>query len=668
MRTATTGNQDFRLYKKLPIPSQHTNAFKVSRRKQQLVFCNVESTTIEQQSLSQNGGIKDVTQKELEQKIQLKQQTTVPSLLLFLPGTDGTSSGLDTHIPDVSRLGWDVRAVYFSPYERPSWQELTTECIDILRKARESYPHICLACESFGACLGLRVALQRPDLVDRLILVNSATAFSRSQVVLPTLFAQSNVLQFFPQQLYDVAQAILVPFIVSPSRLGQVSSEKLRSMMHMEPQLDRDIYINLDRSEGYRNGGGQQSGGGGYYPPAQAGSHRLSLLLEGDLQDAQLAQIQAETLVVCSANDDLLNSMEEGSRLLKIIPNAIRIILPNCNHTPLLDRDFSFGNILQQANFLPPSSPPPFRTWPPQEQLDEEMYNRWESSIRNLLPLRRVLSPVVIGLQNIPSPQTIGTRPIMFVGNHSMYGFLDTFLISLELKLYGIQTSGLAHRGHWLGPLGPFFESYGAVKADPVSVYRALKENKALLVFPGGGKEVNKRKGDQYRLFWDSQPNLVRMAAKSGALVIPFSIVGIDDAYDIYMGPDQILNDQFLGQLSRYVLSQIDPDGELEPSESVAPISYFPGTKIPSLLPVPSFQRLYYKFSEPIDFASNQCNHKDRQDCAKYYKQLQDNVEEGIEELLVLRAQDNNNDLGTRIVNGVKSRLPQFSTILGDLR
>lgn len=34
--------------------------------------------------------------------------------------------------------------------------------------------------ESFGAVLALAVAAQRPDLVDRLVLVNPATSFQRS--------------------------------------------------------------------------------------------------------------------------------------------------------------------------------------------------------------------------------------------------------------------------------------------------------------------------------------------------------------------------------------------------------------------------------------------------------------------------------------------------------
>ena len=53
-----------------------------------------------------------------------------------------------------------------------------------------------------------------------------------------------------------------------------------------------------------------------------------------------------------------------------------------------------------------------------------------------------------------------------------------------------MQVRGLAHPGHWKGPLGPIFEAFGAVKASPMSAYKLLKEGEAVLLFPGGGREV----------------------------------------------------------------------------------------------------------------------------------------------------------------------------------
>ena len=53
-----------------------------------------------------------------------------------------------------------------------------------------------------------------------------------------------------------------------------------------------------------------------------------------------------------------------------------------------------------------------------------------------------------------------------------------------------VQVRGLAHRGHWQGPLGPFFERFGAVRASPLAAYRLLSQGEAVLLYPGGGKEV----------------------------------------------------------------------------------------------------------------------------------------------------------------------------------
>lgn len=55
-----------------------------------------------------------------------------------------------------------------------------------------------------------------------------------------------------------------------------------------------------------------------------------------------------------------------------------------------------------------------------------------------------------------------------------------------------LQVRGLAHPGHWNTPLGGIFESFGAVKASPMSAYKLLKSGEAVLLFPGGGREVRK--------------------------------------------------------------------------------------------------------------------------------------------------------------------------------
>jgi pimeloyl-ACP methyl ester carboxylesterase len=58
--------------------------------------------------------------------------------------------------------------------------------------------------ESFGGCLACRLALQAPQLVERLVLVNPATCFGASFGGVSSLIAQTGLLSLFPEQLYEV--------------------------------------------------------------------------------------------------------------------------------------------------------------------------------------------------------------------------------------------------------------------------------------------------------------------------------------------------------------------------------------------------------------------------------------------------------------------------------
>lgn len=109
------------------------------------------------------------------------------------------------------------------------------------------------------------------------------------------------------------------------------------------------------------------------------------------------------------------------------------------------------------------------------------------------------------------------------------------------------------------------------------------------------GVQVNKRKGEEYQLFWSEQPDFVRLAAKMNALVIPFASVGGDEAFDLALDSEEVLRTPMLGDLMRVAFARAAP--ELDLSESVPPITRLPGTPFPSLLPVPNFSRLYFRYA-----------------------------------------------------------------------
>ena len=104
----------------------------------------------------------------------------------------------------------------------------------------------------------------------------------------------------------------------------------------------------------------------------------------------------------------------------------------------------------------------------------------------------------------------------------------------MELYLRGYRVRGLADPRHWLSPLGALFERFGSVKASPMAAARLLREREAVLLFPGGAREV--RKGltqGTHREFVEQSRFLVPPAA--GA-VLPFPvrcIQGNDKVFDV---------------------------------------------------------------------------------------------------------------------------------------
>ena len=52
-----------------------------------------------------------------------------------------------------------------------------------------------------------------------------------------------------------------------------------------------------------------------------------------------------------------------------------------------------------------------------------------------------------------------------------------------------------------------------------------LAAGETVLLFPGGAREVFKRRNEDYQLFWPSKPEFIRMAVRHGATIVPFAAV-----------------------------------------------------------------------------------------------------------------------------------------------
>jgi hypothetical protein len=68
-----------------------------------------------------------------------------------------------------------------------------------------------------------------------------------------------------------------------------------------------------------------------------------------------------------------------------------------------------------------------------------------------------------------------------------------------------------------------------------------MAEQGSILVFPGGAREVFKRKGEQYRLLWGKRTGFAHLAIEHGYAIVPFSAVGAEDAFDILIDAEELL-------------------------------------------------------------------------------------------------------------------------------
>ncbi|MDP3738616.1 MAG: lysophospholipid acyltransferase family protein [Hyphomonadaceae bacterium] len=187
-------------------------------------------------------------------------------------------------------------------------------------------------------------------------------------------------------------------------------------------------------------------------------------------------------------------------------------------------------------------------------------------------------------------------RPALFVGNHTLFGLTDAPLMIEHLYThYGLMLRGLGDRGHFTVPgWGGFLQRHGMVLGTPENCTALMQAGQSILVFPGGGREVMRRKGEAYRLIWKQRAGFARMAIEHGYDIIPFGSVGPDESFKILFDANDITNSRAWKWLSqRYDVETATRGGDMLP-----PLPLGLG---PTLIPRP--QRYYFGFGARIPTA-----------------------------------------------------------------
>jgi len=317
----------------------------------------------------------------------------------------------------------------------------------------------------------------------------------------------------------------------------------------------------------------------------------------------------------------------------------------------------------------------------------------------------------VQGLDNL---DTSIDRPILFIGNHQLLALDMSFMIREFLQKKGRLMRGLTHPMIFVdtpqeqnsnGPMSSMratFTSFGSVPVGPTTMYRLLQAGEMILLYPGGAREALKKRGEKYELFWPEQAEFVRMAARFGAVIVPFGAIGCEDSVQLVLDSEEVRRhwrgfllcsaqpqsasrsvlglprrlfferlravcipqvasnprvfESFLGSDSAKIIEQLRSIQARRGVNADAIEDYLvPPVLAPS---VPS--RFYFLFRKPIHLTLEDA--KDRERCKSIYKTVKSEVQGSLAYLIKKREVDPYKDLVPRLVYEAlaKEQAPTF--------
>jgi 1-acyl-sn-glycerol-3-phosphate acyltransferase len=212
--------------------------------------------------------------------------------------------------------------------------------------------------------------------------------------------------------------------------------------------------------------------------------------------------------------------------------------------------------------------------------------------------LKRVLGVVADGIDPVVDPwrpyiDGLGNLPtdgrFLLVGNHTQMGSAETFLIPYAVRReLGVRVRPLADRqfGQMRGLPGDLLAAFGGVVGAPQTARELMRHDETVLVFPGGGREIPKFKGEEYTLRWQGRSGFARVAVENGYPIVPVGLVGGDDVYRSLTSRDSAW-----GRFSQALSSRVGGRDDM-----AIPLLRGVG---PTLIPRP--ERMYLRFGTPID-------------------------------------------------------------------
>lgn len=241
---------------------------------------------------------------------------------------------------------------------------------------------------------------------------------------------------------------------------------------------------------------------------------------------------------------------------------------------------------------------------------------------RRIAPVIDLTRPYVSGLEDLPTDGRF-----LLVGNHTQFIGGEVLLIPhFVRRAIGARVRTLADRriGERPGFSRDLMIAYGGVVGSPDAARELMRGNEPILVFPGGGREIAKFKGEEYQLNWTGRAGFARVAVENDYPIIPVGLVGGDDVYQ-----SLFTRDSLMGRFSQTVSTTMTGNSDMA-------MPFMRGIGL-TLIPRP--QRMYLRFGQPIDTTNPRGTSADAW-VTSVKAQTQTSLEGILAELLDIRAED----------------------------
>jgi len=248
-----------------------------------------------------------------------------------------------------------------------------------------------------------------------------------------------------------------------------------------------------------------------------------------------------------------------------------------------------------------------------------------------LSPWRALTDPRIDGWEHLPPDGRY-----LLVGNHTTLGVFDIPFVVLDIhRRTGVLVRSLGERQHYRVPVWrSLLTHFGTVNATRENTRGLLRDGQAVLVFPGGGREVARRRNDHYPLVWRERIGFARLALEFAYPVVPLSMIGVDDMWDVVADAGDALYAP-----ARALAARLDVDPEM----------LWPVVRGLGPTPLPRPQRIYVRLGAPIEARAFGSSWNDTSGARALRDAVHGAVRRGISELQVERRYDPARKLGPRL-------------------